>query len=343
MNLAQFPGAQWGTRPASELGLRAGKLEAARKRLCEAVGPEGQFRVCLVRNGFLAAEWNCGLEPDAELGIASAAKSVFSCLLGIAVAEGKIPSADAIVSEYYPEMLEVPEGTGPKPGRSSQPKDAQITFRHLITNTSGYLKPGERPGECFHYQTYGMNVLMHAIGQVYGLYDSSDATGSVGPGELIRERIRDPIGGTWSWRWHNFDLPPAARIGIFGYYTGLMMTCRDMARLGWLWRHGGSWAGRWLVPADWMSLATRSIRVGRNAPAEEGDGIRTYGHGFWTNDQGLLWPSLPRDSFAAAGAGSQLIWVCPSLDLVLAQSPGLPTPHVHRDARLLEWVLEAVL
>jgi len=34
-------------------------------------------------------------------------------------------------------------------------------------------------------------------------------------------------------------------------------------------------------------------------------------------------PSVPRDSFAANGAGRRHIWVCPSLDLVVAQSPGL--------------------
>ena len=34
------------------------------------------------------------------------------------------------------------------------------------------------------------------------------------------------------------------------------------------------------------------------------------------------WPGLPRDSFAAIGAGSQLIWTFPSLDLVIVGGPG---------------------
>ena len=50
-----------------------------------------------------------------------------------------------------------------------------------------------------------------------------------------------------------------------------------------------------------------------------------YGLGFWCNDTGVLWPDLPRDSFAASGVGKRLIWVCPSLDLVVVQSPGTYT------------------
>lgn len=343
MGPRHFPATRWEMASGPELGFDETKLRAAFDRLHEAVGPEGGFRVCVARRGFLAAEWSRGVGPEAELGVASAAKSVYSCLLGIAIAEGRIRSADAAVSDHYPEMLDVPEGAGPKANRHTKPEDAQITFRQLITNTSGYLKPGERPGECFHYQTYGMNILMHAIGRIYGVYDSADPTGSVGPGELVREKIRDPIAGTWSWRWENFDLPPQARIGIFGYYTGLAMTCRDMARLGWLWRHSGEWDGTEVVPADWMRAATTSIAAGRESTPEGTNGVGSYGMGFWTNDRGELWPALPRDSFAASGAGHQLIWVCPSLDLVIAESPGIPGEHAHREGRLLEWVVDALL
>ena len=293
----------------------------------------------VVRGDCIVAEWNGGVPPDALVRQASAAKSVYSSLLGIAVAEGKIASADALVCDYYPEMLDVPEGAGPKAGRTSKPEDAQITFRHLITNTSGYLKPGERPGQTYHYQTWGMNVLMHALGKVYGVYDASDPEDSPGPGELIREKIRDPIGGEWTWEWMNFGHPSEARIGIFGYYTNLLMTCRDQARLGRLWRHAGRWGDRQVVPAAWMGEATVTAALVRDAAPQES---WCYGHGFWTNDHGKLWPSLPRDSFAAQGAGGQHIWVCPSLDLVVAQSPGVWADQRENDCGIIRWVVDAL-
>ncbi len=341
--MSHYPEANWATQPPSRLGFDESKLRAVHQHLSEEAGPEGRYRVCVIRGGYLVAEWYSGIDPEARIGIASAQKSLYSCLLGIAIAEGMLPSADAIVCQYYPEMLEVPEGAGPKSGRRSKPDDAEITFRHLITNTSGYLKPDERPGQYFHYQSWGMNVLMHALGKIYGVYESSDPEGSAGPGELIRQKIRDPIGGTWTWEWGNFDLPATARIGIFGYHTSLLMTARDACRVGWLWRNAGSWAGREVVPEQWLREATVSAPVIReNSPASDIDGVGCYGHGFWTNDRGKLWPALPHDSFAAAGAGSQLIWVCPSLDLVIVQSPGLPSQHSCQDGRVPEWVVAAV-
>ena len=342
---SHFPGDEWETRPAAELGFDAEKLAAAHRKLAEVAGPEGPYRVCVVRNGQIAAEWNAGAGVEDRIEIASAQKSVYSCLLGIAIGEGKIPSVDALVRDYYPEMLEVPEGTGPKPNRSNKPEDAQITFRHLITNTSGYLKPGERPGEQYHYQSFGMCILMHAIGKVYGVYDSSDPEGSAGEGELIREKIRDKIGGSWTWSWGNFDLPPEARIGIFGYHTKLSMTTRDMCRLGWLWRNFGNWNGHQVVPEEWLREATVVARTARQQSASDPltHGSRAYGHGFWCNDEGQLWPDFPRDSFAAAGAWNRLIWVCPSLELVVAQNPGIRAQRPVLETRVPEWVLDALI
>ena len=70
--------------------------------------------------------------------------------------------------------MDVPEGTGPKPGRYAFEKDRDLTFRQLICNVSGYMKPGEEPGKVFNYQTFGMNILCHAIATAYGMYDSRD-------------------------------------------------------------------------------------------------------------------------------------------------------------------------
>ena len=42
------------------------------------------------------------------------------------------------------------------------------------------------------------------------------------------------------------------------------------------------------------------------------------GLGWWTNVNGA-WPSLPRDAFAGAGNGHQIVLVIPSLDLVVVR------------------------
>jgi len=49
-----------------------------------------------------------------------------------------------------------------------------------------------------------------------------------------------------------------------------------------------------------------------------------YGHGFWTNAKGSLWPDLPKEGYTAWGAGGHYVIVFPSYDLVVVMNP---TPY----------------
>lgn len=321
----EFPKEKWRRAEPGEVALDRDALAHTREWLKQEAG-ESPFRVAVVRRGRLAAEWEKDTPTEERLNMASATKSLFSNMLGIAVAEGKIDSPDDPVVKYFPEAVEVPEGRGPKPGRHAKEVDRGITLRQLISNTSGYMKPGEVPGHQFHYQTFGMNVLCHAVSSAYGLYDSSDPDRLPGIGQLIEEKIRDPIGGRWTYRYTDFDHPPEALTNIFGHSPRCDASARDMARMGLLWLHYGNWNGRRVVPEDWMREAVKTAPdIRRDCPREEW----CYGYAFWTNDHGRLWPDLPRGSFAASGAGRKHVWVCPSLDLVVAQSPGIY--HNQRD------------
>ncbi|MDY7009835.1 MAG: serine hydrolase [Planctomycetota bacterium] len=130
-----FPGREWEQIEPKDAGMDAGKLEAARKWHQNQAG-ENPFRIVIVRGGRMVAEWTQGISADEKRGMASATKSVFSSVLGIALAEGKIGSPDDLAVDYYPEMMDVPEGKGPKPGRFAKPEDRGITLRQLISNTS---------------------------------------------------------------------------------------------------------------------------------------------------------------------------------------------------------------
>ncbi|MCH8311225.1 MAG: serine hydrolase, partial [Chloroflexi bacterium] len=168
-----FPGAQWESKSPDELGFSEEKLASVESWMLETAQGE-PFRVVVARGGYIAAEWNHGIAAEEQLRQASASKSFYSCLLGIAEAEGKISCLDARVVECYPEMMDVEEGAGPKDGRHAFEKDRDITFRQLIGNTSGYMKPGEEPGKKFHYQTFGMNIVTNSLATAYGMYDSAD-------------------------------------------------------------------------------------------------------------------------------------------------------------------------
>ncbi len=315
-----FPDKHWEHRDPEDLGLSKTKLDVITGWLQDQAGDK-RYRVAVVRGGYLVAEWQNGVTHEQKIGIASAQKSIYSCMLGIAIAEGKIKSADDRVIEYFPEMMEVPDGKGPKPGRYAFEKDRDITLRQLISNTSGYMKPGEMPGKVFHYQSFGMAVLIHAIAKQYGLYDINDPITFPGFGELVDEKICKKIRISFGYDIGNFDYPPGAKASIFGTWTGISSNARDLARIGYLWLNNGKWREQQVIPQDWLEQAVRvAPDILENCPAEEW----RYGHGFWTNEYGQMWPDLPRDSYAALGGNSShIIWVCPSLDLVVVESPSI--------------------
>lgn len=333
-----FPRKEWIKRPASELGFSEDKLKAISHWFDEKAGGKS-YRVVLTRRGYIAAEWQRGIDIDKQFGMASASKSVYSSVLGIVVEEGKLPSADAKVIDYYPEMMDIKKGEGPKQGRFAKPEDRDITFRQLISNTSGYMKPGETPGGTFHYQTFGMNILTHAIAKLYGYYDSQNPEKLPGFGKLVEQRMRNPIAGRWSYKYNNFQHPEGAKTGIFGYYTSIEANARDMARMGYLWLNWGNWAGKQVIPEKWLREATKTAP---NIKANCSEDQWKYGYAFWTNDHGKLWSDLPRDSYAASGAGQKHIWVCPSLGIIVAQSPGIWSSQTDDyNTELLELIADA--
>jgi CubicO group peptidase (beta-lactamase class C family) len=321
-----FPTAEWTFLAPDHAGFSAERLaDVKRWQLAFAAGKP--FRLVIARHGYLLADWSHGIDPDAGIRFHSASKSVYASLLGIAVAEGKLPSIDARVVDTYPEMMAVADGEGPKPGRYAYPENQEITFRQLIGNTSGYLKPGERPGARFHYQTFGMNILTHALATLYGLRDGG---GLPDCGRLMNDRIRDPIAGSWQHIYSDFDYASGtgAKKAVYGHGLDVVANARDAARIGHLWLNLGRWGDRQLVPRAYLEQATRTnADILANEPEENWK----YGLGFWVNDHGRLWPDLPRDLFGAWGAGARYIWVSPALDLVVALCPG-PWPDMREEA-----------
>jgi CubicO group peptidase (beta-lactamase class C family) len=205
------------------------------------------------------------------------------------------------------------------------------------------MKPGELPGKVFHYQTYGMNILTHAVAKAYGLYDARDPEDSRGFGVLVQEKLAGAIGAIFSYSQTNFDLHAGARLGVFGYYCQIAAAPLDLARAGWLWANYGSWDGVQVVPEAWMRA---SVQVNPDIVAHEPESQWAYGYGFWTNAAGVLWSDLPRDGFTVAGAGGHYVTVFPAQRVAVVQNPG-PSHGDHQggamaNGEFLELVLGAL-
>ena len=321
------------------------KLQAARKWMAQSANGR-PYAYAVVRGGYLIDEQYQDVKPAEAQPICSMNKSVYCSMLGIAIAEGKIQSAADLIVKYYPQVMDAAGEHSPYPdkGRKSEvitEKDRAITLRQLASQVSGFTLLDQRPGQKWHYQTFGMVTLMHVISFTYGYYDHRDPHGLPGDGELIREKIRDPIGGGWRWDYNNFQHPPHSRINIFGNMPWLHLTPHDMLRLGWLWLNWGRWGDRQVIPEAWQRESARVSPLIKKSESLPEDW--RYGYGFWVNEFGRNWKSLPPDCYCAAGFGSRMIWMCPSLNLVVVLAPGLDDNMDLRreDSLLLPRIVEA--
>ena len=312
-----FPKADWQIAPPADVGMDSEKLNLAKAWL-DSKFKDDRYRVAIVRHGYLVAEWTHNISSAEKQPIASANKSILSSMLGIAIDEGKIGSADDLAVDYYPELMDVPEGEGPKEGRWAFEANRGITLRHLICNVSGYMKPGESPRQVFNYQTNGMCVLSHCIEKAYGLYDVNQPEKSPKIPPLYKEKIADVIGADWEYTSGSQQMHDKARFHIFAWGSAILTSLRALARLGWLWCNWGNWEGKSVIPESWLREATV---VAPDILANSPENMWRYGHGFWTNQKGKLWSNLPREGYTAWGAGGHYVIVFPSYQLVVAMNP----------------------
>jgi CubicO group peptidase (beta-lactamase class C family) len=123
-----FPGEHWEYKHPGELGCSEEKM-AAIADWFKANAGDKKYRAVVVRGGYLIAD---GVTGEQKFDMASIAMSLYSSMLGIAIAEGKIGSADDKVVDYYPEMMDVAEDEGPKKEATNARTDTGRTRSHRV-------------------------------------------------------------------------------------------------------------------------------------------------------------------------------------------------------------------
>jgi CubicO group peptidase (beta-lactamase class C family) len=249
-----------------------------------------------------------GASRDSIQTSMSMAKSVLSALVGIAIGEGRIGSADDPITRYVPELA----GRDPRFGR--------ITLRHLLTMTSGlryqeggpfgddtstYYAPDlrklalektevvEAPGRRFVYNNFNPLLVGLALERAVGMPVAT----------WLEARLWRPLGmaadGSWSL--------DSQASGFEKMESGLNGRPVDFAKLGLLFARGGAWRGRQLVPRAWVQQST-VVPTGGGPVAAPG-----YGYFWWV--QGDRSPP----AFFARGKYGQHLYVVPEDDLVLVR------------------------
>lgn len=340
---------RWETRLPSELGMRGDVLAAAidyhrshetrwRRNFLTDTGryvgvadePEGTDDVLgpvrprggpnglVVRGGYLVAEWGDTRRPDMSFSIA---KSYLAVLAGLAVVDGRIRTLDEPAG-----LTALDDGFASRQNRA-------ITWRHLLQQTSewqgtlwgkpdtvdhnrdvgksdlgasqkGQPRPLQPPGTLWEYNDVRVNRLSLSLLQVFRQPLA----------EVLRARIMDPIGASGTWEWHPYrnahvDIDGLRMPSVPGgshWGGGLWMSSRDHARFGLLVHRSGRWRGQQILPESWIAEMQRPCSLNPE-----------YGLLWWLNRRRGQFPSAPASSYAARGAGANLIWIDPDHDLVV--------------------------
>ncbi len=335
---------EWQKAAPEAEGMSSAKLDAAKDILAK----KGTKTFLVVRNDKIVYEWYApGFGAEQKHGTASLAKALVGGVsLMLALNDGRL-GADDPACKFIPQWKD-------------DPQKSKITIRHLATHSAGVEDaeqgdmahtdlPGWKgqfwkrdpdpftisrdkapiifePGTQYAYSNPGMAMLSYAItASLKGAKQTDVRT-------LLRERIMQPIGvedDDWSigygqtYKVNGLNL--VANWGGGGY------TARATARVGRLMLRKGNWQGRQLVDSKWVEevikyagtpLPDRVSRASR--PRIAGRMPATHpnpasGLGWWTNFDGV-WAKVPRDAFAGAGAGNQVLLVVPSLDLIVVRN-----------------------
>ena len=94
-----FPGHEWQRLEPADAGFSTLRLTEAEQWLHTFAGDQPS-RLVIARHGYLVAEWTTVMDPTLKISMRSASKSFYSSLLGIAVADGRLPGLDAKVFDY---------------------------------------------------------------------------------------------------------------------------------------------------------------------------------------------------------------------------------------------------
>ena len=262
--------------------------------------------------------------PDTAHFMMSVSKTFTATAVGFAISEGLLHLDDKI-TDLFPE--EVPEGASDTLRR--------ITIRHLLTMNSGHAKDPTNPiwhdseggwirhflswpqpyepGTCYCYNSLGTYMLSAAVQKVTGQKVV----------DYLEPRLWKPLGIEKPY-WQ--DSPDGINCGGWGLY----LKTEDMARMGLCLLQGGKFAGKQVIPAEWVSQM--SARQVDSAPAgltsiqveergldkESNEWLQGYGYQMWRCRKG---------AFRADGAAGQYILVFPDKDAVIittAQIDNMP-------------------
>jgi len=335
-NLSYF---QWQTAAPESQGMASSKLDEMRQELEE----RGTKTLLIIRHDRIVDEWYAAdWSRTKRHSTASLAKALVGGVsLALALNDGLLKPDDP-AHKFIPKWRDDHERS-------------RILIRHLATHSSGIEDAEEtgksheqltgwkgafwkrdpdpftlsrdqapvisEPGAAFHYSNPGMAMLAYAVTASLQRAPQKDIR------TLLRERVMRPIGAPddeWSMGYgRTYEVDGLLLCANWG---GGNYSPNAAARVGRLFLRKGNWEGRQIIRPEIVELVLRDAGApipDRSLP--EGPFPKS-GLCWYANSDGV-WPQVPRDAFCGAGAGNQVLFVIPSLDLIVVRNGSQIEPN----------------
>ena len=247
----------------------------------------------------------------------SVAKSFVSAMVGIALDEGLFESVAEPITKYVPELtgsaydgvaiediLEMSSGASWDEDYGDPSSDitrfgSAIVFGYSQDEFAASLSREHEPGTYNRYnstdtQVLGM-LLVRVTGKTLAAYTEA--------------KLWQPMQMEHDAYWIT-DEP-----GMELAFGGLNATLRDYARFGEMYRNGGRWNGKQIVPESWVVASTVPGKPHLQPGERSGsDTILGYAYQWW------LPPSGDEGEYSAIGVYNQFIYVNPAQGVVIAKT-----------------------
>jgi CubicO group peptidase (beta-lactamase class C family) len=178
-----------------------------------------------------------------------------------------------------------------------------------------------RPVGEWHYFTAGVVLL-------------GDILNKTVPGGLDRyadQKLFKPLHITkYRWEYTPQHVPNTA--------GGIRMNALDFAKYGQLYKNGGLWNGKQLIPEEWVK---KTFTKHKSIPGRKDE---FYGYLFWNKK--YIVKDKTYETFYCAGNGGNKIYVFtdqPLVVVITATAYGASYAHTQNDKMMTDYILPAVL
>jgi CubicO group peptidase (beta-lactamase class C family) len=340
--------ADWPKASTAESGLSEAKLHsmdaAIRSEEFKKIGS-----VLIARHGKLAYEGYFDGDATTLRNTRSATKSITDVLVGIAIGEGKLSGVEARVLSLLPERAQKMQ--------NPDPRKARITVEDFLTMSSplecddwndasrgneermyivedwaqfifdlpirGRMHGGEQVeappyGRYFSYCTGGVFTLSEVLEKATGMRTDRYA----------QQKLFSPLGITnVQWAYSPMNVPMTG--------GGLLLTSRDLLKIGQLYLDGGRWQRARILNEAWVRTSIQ--------PHARIDESTEYGYLWWLKSFKSGENSYP--AFFMTGNGGNKVVAIPKLDMVVViTSTNYNTRGMHEQTEkiLTDYVLASV-